>query len=76
MLIRDLPSANDEVNDLAALILPTFDARVGNLVASFEHLARAEQPDEDALFAKLRNLAYEIVSADAAPSSASVHELL
>ncbi|PIL33991.1 hypothetical protein GSI_03699 [Ganoderma sinense ZZ0214-1] len=60
MLIRDLHSANDEVNDLTALVLPTFDARVGNLVASFEHLVRAEQPNEEALFAKLRNLVYEI----------------
>ena len=60
-MIRDLPSASSEVHDLALLVLPSFDARIGNLVASFEHLSRAEHPNDDTLFAKLRNLAYEIV---------------
>ena len=50
------------MSDLAALILPTFDTRIDNLLASFDHLARADTPDEDALFAKLRNMAFEIVS--------------
>ena len=62
MVISDISSASDEVSDLAALILPTFDTCIDNLLASFDHLARADTPDEDALFAKLRNLAFEIVS--------------
>ena len=62
MIIRDISSATDEVSDLAALVLPMFDTRIDNLLASFDHLARADTPDEDALFAKLWNLVFEIVS--------------
>ena len=40
MVISDISSASDEVSDLAALILPTFDTRIDNLLASFDHLAR------------------------------------
>ena len=39
MVISDISSASDEVSDLAALILPTFDTRIDNLLASFDHLA-------------------------------------
>ena len=62
MVISNISSMTDEVSDLAALILLMFDMCIDNLLASFNHLARADTPDKDALFAKLRNLAFKIVS--------------
>lgn len=62
MPIQGLTSATDEIFDLARTLLPSLDARIGNLVTGFENVVRGDIVEDDTVYLKLRNLAYEIVS--------------